>query len=238
MDTIKKIFFIILLFSINNYSQSLFIGLGSGISIVQGNNYFTNNLGPAGLYFVNGAESEFKGLNFKNGYDFAVNIKCRFKYIPFSLVTQINYIPLRGNQSVNIYDDLLKQNILNDVTTEIDIWSLKIGARYATEIQKVKPYLTASMLLNYFGDTWLQFEHDNNITLWRNYQNGMRYGLSIGFGLGYEIINNINLEIETNYDYMNLWNRRGANPIDKIHPSVEERMNTLNIELGVYYKIL
>ena len=238
MDAIKKIFFIILLLSINNYSQSLSIGLGSGISIVQGNNYFTNNLGPAGLYYVNGAESEFKGLDFRNEYDFAVNIKYGFKYVPFSLVAQIHYLPLRGIQSVNIYDDLLKQNILNDVTTEIDIWSLKIGARYATIIQKVKPYLTASILLNYFGDTWFKFEHDNNISKWRNYKNGMRYGLNLGFGFGYEVINNIDLDIEANYNFMNLWNRRGTNPIDKIHPSVEERMNTLNIELGVYYRML
>ena len=72
----------------------------------------------------------------------------------------------------------------------------------------------------------------------RDYQNGMRYGLCFGIGLGYSVIKDIDLEISANYDYMNLWNRRGVNQIYEIHPSAEERMNILNIELGVYYNIL
>ena len=238
MKTIVKTLCIVLFLGGNVLGQSLSLGIGTGISIVQGHNYFTNNLGPAGLYFVNGTEAEFNGLKFKNENDFAFNIKYGFKYLPISIVTQIHYMPLRGNQSVNIYDSFFQQNILYDITTKIDIWSLNIGVRYATEIFKVKPYLAASMLLDYFGDTWLEFENGNNLFMRRDYQNGMRYGLCFGIGLGYEAIKNIDVEIGANYNYMNLWNRRGANPMDEIHPSVEERMNILNIELSVYYNIL
>ncbi len=238
MKKIKKIIFIILFIEVNIYGQSLSIGLGSDLHFVQGKNYFTNNLNNAGLYFINGAESEFKGLNFNKDFDVSVNLKYGFNNTPFDIITQIHYIPFRGNQSVNIYNSLLNQDILDKVTTKIDIWSFEIGGRYSLNMWKVKPYFTTSVLLNYFGDTWLQFEHDNDISEWRNYQNGMRYGLSFGIGLEYKIMNNINFEIGTNYNYMNIWNRRGANPIDKIHPSTEEKMNTLSIALSFYYVIL
>ncbi len=238
MRSIKKSFCIILLAAIDIFSQSLSIGLGSGISAVQGDNYYTDNLGLAGLYFINGTRSEFTGLKFRNENDFSVNVKYAFEYFPLSLVTQIHYIPMRGKQSADIYSQAYFKTIQNEVTTKIDIWSFSIGPRYELEIKKLRPYITASLLLNYIGDTWLQFEYYNDLSMWRNNQNGMRYGLSLGFGVGYEAFSNIDFEIGANYNYMNLWNRRGANPEDKIHLSVEERMNTLNISLRVFYLIL
>ncbi|MCF8296834.1 MAG: outer membrane beta-barrel protein [Melioribacteraceae bacterium] len=239
MSSKRIVFIIFFLLVIQTYSQSLYFGLSSGISSVQDNNYFTNNLGAAGKHYVNGAESIFGGLKFGNDeYQFAIKMKYGFSDIPFSLSAQIHYIPLRGSQSVDIYNSVYNQNILQDVTTMIDIWSLRIGGRYTYEADKFKPYTTLSLLLNYWGDTWLQYEYYDNISLWRNYENGIRYGLNMGGGIGYELVENIELEIEVNYNYMNLWNRRGANPIDKIHPSEEEKMNTLNFELCVYYKLL
>lgn len=233
----KIIILIIIILSINNYCQSLYIGFGSGVTKIQGNNYFTKDLGNAGAHYVNGVVSMFEGLDFSIGYELAIKFRYELNNTPFSLLGQIYYIPFRGHQTAEIYN-FYRQIISEDVTTIINIWSFRIGGRYSVDVDKVKPYASVLFLLNYWGDTWLQFEYFDNIEQWRNYKNGIRYGLNLGFGVGYEAIKNVDFEIEANYNYMNLWNRRGANPIDEIHPSVEEKMNTLNVELSVYYRFL
>lgn len=237
INIIKKIIVITLLAIINIYSQSLSVGLSSGVSIVQGDNYFTKDFGYYGTYFRNAAESHVAGLRFKTEPDFAVNVKYGLSFIPVSLVAQIHYIPMRGEQTLSIYDVRFNHTSQEDVTTKLDIWALNVGVRYSTEIIKLKPFITASFLMNYFGDTWLQLVHGTTITMYPNYENGMRYGYNYGVGVGYEALKNIDFEIEASYSYMNVWNRREAYPPNDPDSSVEERMNNLNFLLGAYYKL-
>jgi len=238
MKTTIKILCIFLLFGGYVYSQSLSIGIGSGISIIQGHNYFTDNLGLYGLNKVNGTESSFAGLRFKSENSFMLEIDYGIKNIPISLMTQINYIPMRGNGSVSIYDYLAKENIQENVITKLDIWSFCIGTIYKINLNKIKPYAKALFLANYFGDTRLEFDYGSIELIRPDYKNGMRYGLNFGLGIKYEIFKEIGLDIEGSYSFMNIWNGRTENPANYSYESVEAKMNTLNLSIGLDYIIL
>ena len=64
MNLIKKIIVIGLSAVINIYSQSLSVGLSSGVSIVQGDNYYTRDFGYYGTYFylVNDSKIQFEKI--------------------------------------------------------------------------------------------------------------------------------------------------------------------------------
>jgi opacity protein-like surface antigen len=235
MLTKKIIIISLFLLSVNTYSQSLYLGIGGGMAKVQKNNYYTRDLGYPGAHYVNGTLTMFGGLAFRKNY-FA-SIKFKYELSSFGIIAQARYIPFRGRQSAEIYNLLYMQTIKEDVTTIIDVWSFGFGGRYIIDIDKFKPYAAVSLLMNYWGDTWFRFEYFDQIVLGRSYKNGMRFGLNFGLGVSYEIMKNVLCEIESNYNYMNLWNRRKVDPADELHPSSEEKMNTLNVEFTVYYRI-
>ncbi len=238
MKTTKSVLFIFFLLESCIFGQSLSVGVSGGISIIQGPNYFTNNLGLYGIHKVNGTESSFAGLEFKNENSFVLKIDYGIKNNPIRLITQINYIPMRGNGSIKVYDQLSQWDIQEEVTTKLDIWSLCVGAKYKVNFRKISPYAQALFLVNYFGDTRLEFDYGTTELTRVDYKNGMRYGLNFGLGIVYNIRSDIDLDIGASYSLMNMWNSRKANPSDYPYESVESKMNTINLLIGVNYTIL
>ena len=233
-----KIISVFFLLGSSVFSQSLSVGVSGGISRIQGDNYFTNNLGSYGRNKVNGTESSFAGLKFRNENSFILKINYGLENSPIRLIAQINYIPMRGNETVRIYDQISQWYIKEEVITKLDIWSLCVGARYKINFQKIKPYAQALFLSNYFGDTRLEFDYGTTESIRTDYKNGMRYGLNFGLGIVYNITRNIDLDIGASYSFMNLWNSRKANPLDYPYESVEAKLNTINLLIGIDYTIL
>ena len=238
MEITKKILLVFFLLESCVFSQSLSVGVSGGISIIQGSGYFTNNLGLYGVHKANGTESSFAGLGFRNENSFVLKINYGLKNNPIRLITQINYIPMRGNGTVKVYDQISQWYIQEEVTTKLDIWSLCVGARYMFNFRKISLYSQALLLANYFGDTRLEFDYGTTELTRVDYKNGMRYGLNFGLGIIYNIIRDIDLDVGASYSFMNMWNRRKANPSDYPYESVESKMNTINIIIGVDYTIL
>jgi opacity protein-like surface antigen len=142
---------------------------------------------------------------------------------------------MRGEGSKSIYDDVSQSYLQEKVITKLDIWSLCVGGGYEIKFRKFKPYAKALFLANYFDDTRLEFDFGNNESLRPDYKNGMRYGLNVGLGVAYNITSNFSLDAEASYSFMNIWNRRDANPDDYPYESAEEKMKTLNLIIGVDY---
>lgn len=224
-----KIFLILFLVSSPSlFSQSIYVGLGTGINIIEGDNYYTSNFGRFGVYqSVNGTVTNFAGMGLSNEMQFQVNGKYSFNNSPFSFVVGLQYLRMTGKESVPIYSETFKMPIYQNVTTEMDIWNFNLGANYSFNINRFKPFINATLLSNYFDDVFIRIGNDENYSQFLSYKNGMRYGFSIGTGLGYDVFQNIELELLTSYNSFNVLNKRSG----------ESLLNSIGVLLNVYYKV-
>jgi hypothetical protein len=94
-------------------------------------------------------------------------------------------------------------------------------------LHSFKPFIAFSLSANYFDDVWIEFTETDYISEFRSYKNGMRYGYSAGVGLDYIVLTKLELEISSNYNSLNLINRREE----------EELLNSVNVLFNIYYKI-
>ncbi|MBU0561231.1 MAG: hypothetical protein KJ799_16780 [Bacteroidetes bacterium] len=229
MRTIKLFLLISLVISFEVFTQSLSIGLGSGVNFIQGGNYYTDNLGRIGRYEnLNGTNTSFTGLSLNTELQFQAGGKYSFENIPINLLADIQYYRMRGNEEVNIYDSFFEREFTYDATAKIDIWSLQLGSSYEFEFYSFKPFLTASAMFNYFGDVYYELAQDRYISEFPDYHNGMRYGYSFGVGISYNIISNIELEILSRYNDFNSFNGRDG----------EEKLKSTSVLFNIYYRIL
>ena len=164
-------------------------------------------------------------MGLSNEWQFQIIGKYSFINSPFSLTAGFSYSPMRGNEQMLIYDVFLDQEIQRDVTTKMDIWSFQLGTNYTFDLFSIKPFIAVSFSANYFDDVWIKFFETDYISEFRSYENGMRYGYSVGFGLDYSVFSNLDLEISTNYNSLNLLNRREE----------EELLNSINVLFNIYY---
>ena len=134
---------------------------------------------------------------------------------------------MRGNEQMLIYDFILNQEVQKDVTTKMDIWLFQLVTNYTFDLNSFKPFIAVSLSANYFDDVWIEIAETNFISEFRSYINGIRYGYSFGVGLDYSVFSNLDLEISTNYNSLNLLNRREE----------EELLNSINVLFNVYYKL-
>ncbi|MDI6802409.1 MAG: opacity family porin [Bacteroidota bacterium] len=229
MKILKITFVLILFFSAHIFSQSLSIGLGSGLNFINGNNYYTDNFGRLGIYEnINGTTTNLTGLGLSRELQFKFGAKYSFENLPLSLTAGLNYLHLRGNESMYIYDVFMQREFLKDVTTKMDIWSFQMGTNYFFSFYFLKPFVAASVSINYFDDVFIELAETDYTSEFRSYKNGMRYGYSLGMGISYNIFSNIELEFSTNYNSWNVFHRREA----------EEMLNSVNALVNIYYKIL
>jgi opacity protein-like surface antigen len=229
MNIFKSSILVSFVFVSNSFCQTISVGVGTGMNMIQGDNYYTRALGSIGVYHsVNGTEASFRGLAMRNGMDFAANAKYAFNTIPISFLAQVHFMPMRGHESILINNIVLRFDEVNDVTTKLDIWSFRFGARYAVDIAHIKPFISATFLINYFGDARLQFDKGDISITRPDYKNGMRYGYHLGLGASYRVLPKLDAEIEGSYSLLNNGNRRDG----------EVKLNTVNVLLNAYYTIL
>jgi hypothetical protein len=109
----------------------------------------------------------------------------------------------------------------------MDIWAFKFGANYSFNIYRVKPFINASLLSNYFDDVFIKIGNDENYSQLSSYKNGICYGYSVGTGMGYDIFQNIELELSTNYNSLNVLHKRDG----------ESLLNSISVLFNIYYQV-
>ena len=229
MNKVK--FFVVLFLSLSFplISQTISIGVGTGLNFINGTNYYTNKFGELGRYEnVNGTETNFAGLGLSNELEFKVQSKYSLDNSPFSFTAGFNYFRMRGNESMPIYDNILERDFIKDVTSKMDVWSFQFGANYSFNLYAVRPFITLSFLSNYLDDVYIEIADGEYISQFPSYKNGMRYGYSLGTGIGYNIFSNVELELSTNYNSLNVLHKRDG----------EALLNSVSVLFNVYYKII
>lgn len=228
MQILKIIIALSFLFSANLLSQSLYVGFGSGLNFINGGSYYTSKLGRIGIYEnINGTNTSFSGLGLGKELQFQIGAKYSLANSPISLVANVEYYRMRGNESMNIFSEFMKRDFLYDVSTKLNIWSFQLGSSYSFDLFSLKPFVFASILSNYFDDVYVELAQDRTTTEFLDYENGMRYGFAFGGGIFYNNISNFGLEILTKYNIFNFLNRREG----------EEKINSVSVLFNAYYKI-
>ena len=229
MNKIKFFVFLFLSLSFPLISQTIYIGVGTGLNFINGANYYTADFGRIGRYEnVNGTVTNFPGLGLSDELEFQLNGKYSLDNSPFSFTAGFNYFRMRGNESMPIYDNILERDIIKDVTSKMDIWSFQLGANYSFNLYSVRPFVAFSFLSNYLDDVYIEIAHGEYISQFPSYKNGMRYGYSLGAGMGYNIFSNFELELSTNYNSLNVLHKRDG----------EALLNSVNVLFNIYYKII
>ena len=227
MKTYIIIIFLIFFSPIQIFSQTFSVGIGSGVNFVTGDNYYTHSLGRLGIYpDVNGTTVNLEGMGMRTEFQFQLSGKYSFKDSPFNLFADFNYLPMNGNENMNVWYWFAEEGIESTVTNKMDIWSFQLGANYYFTRSSIKPFISASISANYFSDTWIETDIDFYLTEYKSYENGMRYGYGVGLGAAYEISKYFDAELSGNFNSFNQLGRRDG----------EELLNSINVLLIVYYK--
>ncbi len=229
MNRVKILVLMCLIFSCSILPQSISIGLGGGVNFITGDNYYTNGLGRLGIFEnINGTTGNLEGMGLTNELHLQLGVKYFFDNSPFSLRAVFSYSPLRGTEQKMIYDFVLMAEVPKDVTAKMDIWGFQAGTDYYFNFYPFKPFFTVSLSANYFDDFYVEFSQPDYKSEYRSYKNGMRYGYSVGAGIAYYILSNLNLELSGSFNSFNVLNKREG----------EELLNSINIQVSIYYQII
>ncbi len=202
--------------------------MGSGINIITGENYYTNNLGRIGIYEnVNGTTTNLIGSGLKKEHLFQAGLKYALNQLHINFKTIFGYHTLRGNEQLIIYDNTLMIELSKDVTTKMDVWSFQTDVDFTLDYFIIKPFITALFNANYFDDLYIEIAEPNFKSEFSSYDNGLRFGCSAGIGFAYNIFYKLNLEITGNYNAFNIFGKRDG----------EQALNSISIEAMLFYQI-
>lgn len=211
------------------YSQSLYAGLNGGVKHLLGESYYSNPIGLAGSYPINGTIALSAGLNFSTEQNYGIDLVYIVKGTSFGINFQFNYSPMRGSGTWEIsddWDDPSSPRSTTEVETSMNFYSFGLGLSKWFFVGKLSPFLSAQFLINKMGEV------NNYIESWDyeffSHDYGTRYGVRFGGGSYYEIFESIYLTGQIYYEMNNLLGARNN----------EDKLNTVSILLGVSYKIL
>ena len=231
MNTFVRSLALLVLFITEAFSQSLSIGLGGGVSAIQGDNFYTKPPGRPGIYSgPNGTVTNAVGLNLGAAPIYAVEVKYRTRVAPIDIVAGVRYIPMRGNGGVSeVRDDPMTPSTHPENVTMInDVWSYRLGLRGVYDMHGLTMFLGASATIDDWKDAKLRYEYQGRFNTMVHYTNGLRYGADVDGGIGYRWFEQWETEASVTYSFLNEWGRRNG----------EVPMNTLSAQLTLYYTIV
>lgn len=176
MKTFITVISMAALLSLSNtgYSQSLKLGFGGGLTIIQSPDGFTNSIPD--------------GAGFDSEYHIGLKVKIDLPIIPITPYGFIQYHFLRGEGSTP----------LGTVETNQNIFSLGAGGELELVPGPINPFLLLDLSYNNFGD----FEASGG-SLSISSGGNSRVGLGIGAGVAFTLLP-IDLELSAKYNFFNL----------------------------------
>lgn len=167
-------FILILFFNSIVLAQSVKVGVGGGLTNIQGPDSYTNDISQ-------------NGLGFSSEYNLGAIVKVDIPLIPITPRGFFLYHKLSSNEYVTEFSQ--------------SISSLGLGLQYSFVPIPVgfDPYLFLDLTFNNFGDFT---ETVNGIET--KFDGSSRYGLQLGIGTEVTIVPFINLDIIAGYGWFNL----------------------------------
>jgi len=181
------IILVLLIAAINAHisAQGIRLGIGAGITHVQGPDIYTNDIGTG-------------GAGFSSGYHIGLKGKLDIPVIPITPVGFITYYHFSGEQFTP----------LGNIETSQSIWSFGIGGEYELFPGPLKPYLVLDLALNNFGD--LEVDAGSNLlggsVTGNTASSRSRFGAAIGIGAELSLLI-IDIDGSIKYHFMNLFGK-------------------------------
>jgi hypothetical protein len=110
------ILLVLLIASSISFAQSIKVGLGGGLAIVNGPEGFTNDISK-------------NGLGFSTEYQVGLKGKFGLPLLPFKIIAEANYMLLNGEESFNMSFE--GENVKIKAETEASMFSFGVGAEYS-----------------------------------------------------------------------------------------------------------
>ncbi len=177
--------FLILFFNSIVPAQSIKVGVGGGLTSVQGPDGFTNDISQ-------------NGLGFSSEYNFGAIAKVGLPVIPLTPRAFILYHKMSSSAALVIAEG---NNINSTTEFSQSILSIGLGVQYGfiPIPAGFDPYLFLDLTLNNFGD--LTKTDNGNETKFDGFS---RFGLQLGIGTEVTIVPFINLDVFAGYGWFNL----------------------------------
>jgi outer membrane protein W len=223
-----SILFVLIGFSI---SQTFQVGIEGGSTMVLGQAYYVNelettysqeNLGNNYLIFNE------NGLNFGSEYNLGIKLRFFFEELPFNIVSIISYNSIVGDGAIKLVPHPASSYAPppSDASAKLKLYNLSIGTEYYISRCGINPYISGSIMLNYFDDIFVAPEENYYSTYeYTAFNGGVRYGFAFGIGIDYDIKNNFSIGISTKYSMNNLFGRESS----------EKILNTLRTNINFSY---
>lgn len=162
------------------FGQSIDIGVGGGLTIVQSPDGYTNEI-------TNG------GLDFTNEYHLGLKGKINLPLIPVTPYVLFNYYNFSGKADISGG---------GEQTTSQNILSFGGGIDYnlTPGPVPVKPYAALEVAYNNIGE----LELDPQPEVATTGESVSRFGLGVGLGVNFNLLPKVNLDASAKYHFLNL----------------------------------
>lgn len=167
--------FLILFFNSIVPAQSLKVGVGGGLTSVQGPDSYTNDISQ-------------NGFGFSSEYNFGAIAKIDIPLIPFT------------PRGIFLYHNLSSNDDITEFSQSISSLGLGLQYSFVPIPAGFDPYLFLDLTLNNFGDL-TETINGNETKIGGGFS---RFGLQLGIGTEVTIVPFINLDVFAGYGWFNL----------------------------------
>lgn len=192
-------------------AQRLSIGIGGGISNIQGPDNYTKSISDGGLGF--GSEYRLGG-----------KAKLGLPLVPFTFTGQVFYTIM--NSEGDVPTTPTSSTTVTSMETNLSLLSIGVGTEYTMVPGPLSPYLALDVSVNNFGELEYDYSGQN---LTDNTEDGFtRTGLAIGAGVEFTLLPTIDVDVSAKYAFNNLIGKESG----------EKDINSINITANILFSLL
>jgi opacity protein-like surface antigen len=201
---------LLFIFAGSSQAQRLSVGIGGGLSNIQGPDAYTESI-------------ENGGQGFDSEYRIGGKAKLGLPLVPVTFTGHVFYTVMNGEGDVTPFMSSIGSTKLETSQTML---SVGVGTEYSMVPGPLSPYLALDISVNNFGE--LEREYEDAPSLDSKGDTFTRTGLAIGAGVEFTLLPTIDIDVSAKYAFNNLVGKESG----------EDDFNTINITANVLFSLL
>ena len=209
-------------------SQSLYVGVGGGYSVLESQDRFTTTIYD-GAFAWQTEVKVVRGQKPDDGFNLVSQLKLGISNSPLQVIAAFSYTRLHSESdsattNVPPWSEIADES--GRLDTRSSVFSLGASVDWEVLVSPMIPYVSLGFALNRFGETEVKIAN-RFVTKEFSVEGKTRLGLSLGAGIRSDVLRSIGLDLQVTYLLNNLVGRQDGELVQ----------NGVNVGAALFYRL-